>query len=745
MKRIVFLLITVLLSSFYLANAQQMNLPAPNGQRFTLTEKVWPQAFGQAHVCLWNDDKLAAASITIDDNIEPDHDFWRSKATEHNLKFTWFVIDESVADWNKFQILFDEGHDIQGHDDANATLPDADYQAALEQTQNAINTNIIGANCTTYAYPFGEGKEDIAKNIFISMRGTYGTLNKANEINYLKLNSISHHISDQTKLEEAKFKLDILLDSTKTLWNVPYYRGWFCAHFHTVTNQTLTGQYLDYLATKTDSIWLGGYSEIAKYGQSRDSHTLNVTSVNADNIKFSLTDGMIDAYYTFPLTVKIRVSDNWVSVSSVQNGNIIESTLITHQGNKYVLVKAVPDAGEVIVTGTLSGSGNNPPVLSTIGNKTVSENQILNVNIVASDIDNDALTFYATNLPSFCNLIDNENNTATLNIEPQSGDASTYNNIIISVSDGTDFNSETISIIVNEASGVQVINITASPEDGFVSDINLVTTNNPQITGDIKIGKSDAAGNQNCTSGIIPFELPTIPASKHLSSANLKVYVSYGREWLNSNVDLYGLDYKNLPTISADDYYTGNFEDVNDSDFPIEDDYFTKNSAIGTLDTPRWEETNETGNLNLKDYISNQYLNGAVAGDYVFLRLSIDNVDITGSQYFRADEGNMLHPAVLSLTFSENTSKNTINEIVEYDVNVFPNPIKNGVVNVKFSNNKIENANISIIDIQGKVLFNKSVASIEKKYSFNVDFKKGLYVLKVKFENKIIYKKMIVN
>ena len=61
---------------------------------------------------------------------------------------------------------------------------------------------------------------------------------------------------------------------------------------------------------------------------------------------------MDDSVFTTPLTVKVRVDNDWTSASAIQSGEVIPTNLITYNGNKYALVDAVPDRGEVILTRT---------------------------------------------------------------------------------------------------------------------------------------------------------------------------------------------------------------------------------------------------------------------------------------------------------------------------------------------------------------------------------------------------------
>lgn len=99
---------------------------------------------------------------------------------------------------------------------------------------------------------------------------------------------------------------------------------------------------------------------------------------------------------------------------------------------------------------------NQPPTLAAIGNQTVTEGQPLPVAISAPDPDGDGVSFSSVNLPAFATLTDHGNATATLDINPQAGDAgaSPYTGIQIIATDNGLPNvsgSETIQIAVNAA------------------------------------------------------------------------------------------------------------------------------------------------------------------------------------------------------------------------------------------------------------------------------------------------------
>ncbi|HSI86352.1 MAG: polysaccharide deacetylase family protein [Candidatus Methylacidiphilales bacterium] len=100
----------------------RFNLPeTPTVPRFKVTDKVWPQKVGEADLCLWHDDKLAALSLGVDDNIAGEIDWWKEQAALYDVKVTWFVITGGVESnratgyWKQFRELEALGHGVESH------------------------------------------------------------------------------------------------------------------------------------------------------------------------------------------------------------------------------------------------------------------------------------------------------------------------------------------------------------------------------------------------------------------------------------------------------------------------------------------------------------------------------------------------------------------------------------------------------------------------------------------------------
>jgi hypothetical protein len=374
---------------------QKLNLGDAAGSRFTVTDRVWPTTHGQADVCLYENDALAAVCVTIDDDYAADHAWWIRTLARYDWKATWFVIVAYVHDgssafhgtWQTFQRLDSLGHSIQSHTwshghcndpfSAYATLGcsailtggnccDPDFEYA--ESQRLIRENIPGNQCWTMAYS-GHQVTDrtatvagttfvydsyahdyaMAAKYYIACRGTVGRPNMPNKTKYL--NTSSGPLTGEW--------LNNMM--VKNPAEAAYYRGWVAHLWHAKGDTNANTAIFDTMQQyeSAGDLWVPVYENIVRYCQSRDTKTLTVNSVASDLITFTLTDSMLDSVYTYPLTVKVRVNNDWAGVMATQNGTGIPASLISHNSNQYALVKAVPDQGEIALT-RVGGTGLAP-------------------------------------------------------------------------------------------------------------------------------------------------------------------------------------------------------------------------------------------------------------------------------------------------------------------------------------------------------------------------------------------------
>lgn len=340
-------------------------------QHFTLAKSDVPRfqlidhhssKIGEPLVCLWEDDKIAAFTLTIDDNNEQDVPFWKSMQQKYGYPFTWFLItgakDESlnVKNWNLFRELYQNGNAIQGHDHRNYA-PEitknskflADYSNRLKSTQDKINQEIGGKNCLTYAFPWGEGNPEVAEKYFIANRGVVGLINQANQVDYSNVRSVSNPHIFKNNASRDKYFLPIL-NKTNLLENENYYRGWLSVHFHSITNdEKMVDEFLSYIKEKDKKLWVSTFPNIAKYSQEYATHKIENLNISKEKISFNLKDQMQDSAFDYPLSIRIKIPNYWEKVSVSQNNNSIFQKIEFLNNEKFLLIKAVPDRGTIII------------------------------------------------------------------------------------------------------------------------------------------------------------------------------------------------------------------------------------------------------------------------------------------------------------------------------------------------------------------------------------------------------------
>ncbi len=194
------------------------------------------------------------------------------------------------------------------------------------------------------AYPGGPNQklncQEVAAKYYAGARGVTGMLYPAGLISYFDVPSIIEESFNNPAARWADATR--ILDPTDKV-----YRTWCVMIYHAAGNKTADRPFFQWVADNKDKLWLSLFSDASLYGQEREAATLKVTDKGSSKIEFDLTDTLDDATYDQPLTIKVRLPDDWHSVAATQAGKSVHSRLVTNEGHPYALVDAVPDKGRV--------------------------------------------------------------------------------------------------------------------------------------------------------------------------------------------------------------------------------------------------------------------------------------------------------------------------------------------------------------------------------------------------------------
>ena len=326
------------------------------------SDRTWPASPGDAEVCLWKDDAFAAGSITIDDNCAFDHDWWLEQTRTNGIPLTWFAITDRIggsnpaADgtWAGWQRLVDAGHAVQSHStnhrhadgDGSNGPTDEELHAMYRDSLAAIDAHLTHNAACCIAYPNGEPHPEIAAQYAIACRGTTGLPNEPATTDYLNVRASSS--ADVAPYLAVLFGETV--ESPAWLNKAKYRRGWFVSLVHSVRDNTNTvSALIRAFDARRPDLWVDTFPRVAKYGQERDTASLSTRSVSDERIVLNLSDGMDDALFAEPLTLKVRLPSSWTNLVATQAGAVVRATAVEHEGSRYALVDAVPDAGTVVL------------------------------------------------------------------------------------------------------------------------------------------------------------------------------------------------------------------------------------------------------------------------------------------------------------------------------------------------------------------------------------------------------------
>lgn len=330
---------------------QKITLGSTSTPRINVADHLaWPKGgYGSANIALWKDNAKGTVTLTVDDSIVGNFGDWTELYRKYGVPVTFYVPTgggrTNQATW---EAMLELGHAVQSH---TLTHPSSgEYQNDMTSAEEWMDfylsvkdINELPTVSRTVAYSYGYNAPALTSKIFIAGRGTTGSANTAATINYNALGSFSGTSEDKYKGQ---------IDQLWTNPSAKYYAGWVSYHFHQITPGALYDGFLGYLAERRESgdVWPAFFSDAAQYGQERDTATLTVNSVSGNVITFDLTDEMNDTLFTYPLTVKIRVDESWKYACAYQGGVWRAAKVVTNEEGTFLMVDAVPDRGEVIVS-----------------------------------------------------------------------------------------------------------------------------------------------------------------------------------------------------------------------------------------------------------------------------------------------------------------------------------------------------------------------------------------------------------
>ncbi len=274
-----------------------------------------------------------------------------------------------------FEILVEEGVTA---DNGENRVYDNDYIAIKTLTGTFVYPKKLLDELVVQNYVFNPatGKMELSDEV-----GTY----YYNEAEYkFEWKTVGSYVDKGGKLvytegDDTGYKLlHIELGSYEKYINGMLDRGsWTVECLHEINGPTISVTYASTISKfehlKKAGFWCGSYHQITQYGKETQSSNIEVLESTDSQIRLNLTDEMDDFLFNQALTIKVDIPDNWTSVTATQAGKEIPlvsneeykddmtkvtCTIVTELTdaengvyNTYLCIDAVPDCGEIVITG----------------------------------------------------------------------------------------------------------------------------------------------------------------------------------------------------------------------------------------------------------------------------------------------------------------------------------------------------------------------------------------------------------
>lgn len=324
---------------------------------------------GAQEIATWSGDRKAAVSFTFDDGAPsqvsdagPTFDKYGYKAT-FNLVVNW------NPDWNGFQKMADNGHEIASHSNShgqNMSGEEASSKSGIashiKQKYGIItvaypNCNVPNASAVTQNYIIGR----ICNG---SWQGQADIMGKDGPSDWTKASALMTGTENGIQGNGFTDKMGQALNQG----------GWvaFLTHglqgkqngnaTYSPTNLNDIENALKKAKDNDGDYWVAPMGYVAMYIKERKNSKVNKKSGDANSITFEVTHSIKDnvSAYDYPLTIKIKNDNNWTKVKATQGGAEIEAKI----ANGNILVDAVPNAGDVVVSNGDASSTPTTPASS---------------------------------------------------------------------------------------------------------------------------------------------------------------------------------------------------------------------------------------------------------------------------------------------------------------------------------------------------------------------------------------------
>ena len=316
----------------------------------------------------WGNFCKAAVSFTFDDNC-PNQLFVAQPIFDaKGFHMTYFVVVNWKHDWSKYREVFNKGHEIGSHSlNHDNPMKPADAQPS----QDSIRKNVPGEMCISIAYPGCPAPADLSmvKKYYFVGRICDGPANTQTPSNFYGISSTICGTSGTNTVQGLTSLADKAAASS----------GWCVYLMHAIDNEpagttaasptssSLIKDVINYMDSNREKLWVESMGNVTRYIKERDAVSIAQKDSNGTGITLRVTDSLADSIFNYPLSVRRFLPEGWTTATVTQKGKSVEHAIVTVGTKKYIMFKAIPDGGDIILSQNATATNNRSGRLDETG------------------------------------------------------------------------------------------------------------------------------------------------------------------------------------------------------------------------------------------------------------------------------------------------------------------------------------------------------------------------------------------
>lgn len=295
------------------------------------------------------DFKESIVSLTFDDGYASQFSIGIPILKEKKIPATFYIITGDVDSITKNLISgsiskdFEVGSHTFSHPDL-VKIGNTEAKEELLKSKLFLN-DTFGANAgLTMSYPWGiynDSVKSIAENIYMAARTTDPGYNSYHIFDKYSLKA--QNFDSQTRVSTANSWIDFAIRNN--LWLIEMIHGIDNSGYSPIESDALI-EHTGYLNEVRNKVWCSTVSNVIKYIEESEKATIVCDLCNDTVYKIRINDFLDDSVYNHPLSVRIKVPNNWDSIWISDTGKI---KTIYNNENKFILFNVLPDNHLVVI------------------------------------------------------------------------------------------------------------------------------------------------------------------------------------------------------------------------------------------------------------------------------------------------------------------------------------------------------------------------------------------------------------